>query len=207
MTANANDNQYVRCFIRQDAGDEAGGADLVAAVDAMTKEEGGKKAFFIQLLKKEKPYIVDYHNSDKSDDEKDLPENFNTYFDTGDNMEKCPIEDCGSGRFHNKVRGRGFEVKKSKKSDSTPTYRLYDHCYIACETTSDKKARKTYEGGGQYDIHTNFKLQNQTPNGVQWPYWKFTTTRHGWKIERREWGDEDKMEFNFIMYAPPLSAE
>ena len=205
MTANANDKKYVRSFEPPDAHDEAGGADLNEVVDAMTKKEGGKKAFFIQLLKKEKPYIVDYHNSDKSDDEPPLPSNFNVDFDTGENMEKCSIKGCCSGRFRDKVRGRGFEVKKSKKSNSTPTYRLYDHCYIACESTPDEKARKTYEGGGQYDRHTNFKKSKN--GGEHWPYWKFTPTAHGWKIERREWKDGCKMEFNFIMYAPPPSAK
>ena len=95
--------------------------------------------------------------------------------------------------------------KKSKKSDSTPTYRLYDQCYIACGSTPHEKARRTYEGGGQYDRHINFKKSKN--GGEHWPYWKFTPTAHGWKIERREWGDEKKMEFNFIMYAPPPSAK
>ena len=97
------------------------------------------------------------------------------------------------------MRARGFEARPN--STKPTSYKLYDHCYIACASTADAKAKENYTHG-QYDLHINVK--NENGEDSTWPYWKFSPTRHGWKIERREWNDDSKMEFHFIMYAPPL---
>ena len=168
-------------FLQDNPRCEQGGDEFNKVVAA--KKRADKIRYFLRLLETYKPLIEDNKKNGVTQ-----PSNFET-------GEMCPI--C-----RGKVRARGFEIKSTsyKKIKST-SYKLYDHCYIACASTAADNAKSKYTEE-QYERHNNVKKkygENST-----WPYWKFSPTKHGWKLERREWNDVSKMAFHFIMYAPPL---
>ena len=180
--------QYKPCFEPRDPYSEGGGDEFNQVVAA--KDKPGRINYFLTLLEINVPRIQKNGGTQ--------PKNF----DTG---EKCPIMDCFAASTARKgdVRGRGFEALP--KATEPTSYKLYDHCYIACPSLSKKNAKEKY-GDTQYELHINVK-NKYGEDSFSWPYWKFSPTLHGWKLERREWNDESKMAFHFIMYAPPLEEE